>query len=56
MKTNRKAKDNNRSTGRSRKEFPFEDEMDDFIGEKASKKNRGPHWFTYSVAKKISRK
>ena len=32
----RKAKVNNRSTGWARKNFPFEDEMDDFIGEKAS--------------------
>ena len=36
MKTYRKAKDNNRSTVRARKDFPFEDEMDDFIGKKAS--------------------
>ena len=36
MKTYRKAKDNNRSTGRARKDFPFKDEMDDFIWEKAS--------------------
>ena len=36
MKTYRKAKDNNRSTVRARKDFPFKDEMDDFIGKKAS--------------------
>ena len=35
-KTYRKTKDNNRSTGRARKDFAYEDEMDEFMGEKAS--------------------
>ena len=35
-KTYRKTKDNNRSTGRARKDFPYEDDMDEFMGEKAS--------------------
>ena len=35
-KTYRKTKYNNRSTGRARKDFAYEDEMDEFMGEKAS--------------------
>ena len=35
-KTYRKTKDNNRSTGRARKDFAYEDEMDEVMGKKVS--------------------